>query len=66
MIDLVERAASLARPAELVQMLTKMTEPLVVQLTQQMLQLQSLPVLLLEAEEPPSTLTFLLEQPQAR
>ena len=58
--ELVKRASGLVLPERLVQMMALLYEPLIVQLLQHLLQLQSLPIQLLGDNQPPIILQILL------
>lgn len=64
--ELLTRAAGLARYADLEHMVTRLAEPLMVQLVQSILQLQAQPILLLELESTPAILDILFRSPKAR
>ena len=64
--DLVRAAAGLAQFPDLELMLTRLAEPLMVQLVQNLLQLQALPVLLLELDNAPAILDVIFWNSNAR
>ena len=63
---LANHASTPLASAKPVHILTMLSEPLMVELTQQMLQLQSLPILLLEVDQIPGMLRAMLEHAPAR
>ena len=64
--DLVLSAAVLAQSPYLELILTRLAEPLMVQLAQNILQLQALPVLLLELDNTPAILDVIFCNSNAR
>ena len=64
--DLLTSAAALARYPDLELILTRLAEPLMVQLAQGILQLQALPILLLDLDGTPPILDVVFQKPNAR
>lgn len=63
---LAEAAARVVATPALHHVLTRLAEPLMVKLVQGLLQLQALPVLLLDSTDPPVILELLLDSQQIR